>query len=241
MPGRLRIIMIVAAAAVASAACAAPLPDPLPCTACFIGELGLKLNDADPSGRTMVLQDDFYFVDPGKLVWKADRGDITDGASIPEIFKPVVGGSFEKDFLPAAVLHDHYTTKEHYVRTWNATALMFYQAMVVRQVPAIKAKTMYYAVYAFGPHWGFVAAGRDCGKNCVNAAPDPARPNLRFVRRSSDYDRPGNASELAIVQGSIARSELEGRPLSIEDLNKLARLAHVNDAFIDPAPLPNDR
>src|SRR4051812_23138207 len=88
------------------AAGAEPLPDPLPCTACFIGTLKLVDNPADSSGKTKKLADDLYFVDPDKFVWKAGKDDITDGASIPELFQPIIGGPFEADYLPAAIIHD---------------------------------------------------------------------------------------------------------------------------------------
>ena len=235
-----RLALTAVGALASSVAFAAPLPNPLPCSACFIGEIRLALNPADASGRTKIVQDDVYFVDPDKLVWKADKGDITDGASIPAIFQPIIGNAFENDFLPAAIIHDHYTTKEHYVRTWKATALMFYQAMVVKNVPAIKAKTMYYAVYTFGPHWGTLVVGHNCGHGCINMAPDPAKQNQQFVTQAADY-APDKAPEIQAVQDTIAAAELSGRPLSINDLNKLALAKHAKDAFIDPVPLPNSQ
>jgi hypothetical protein len=150
-----------------SAAVAEPLPDPLPCTACFIGKLKLVDNPADSSGKTKKLADDLYFVDPDKFVWKAGKDDITDGASIPELFQPIIGGPFEADYLPAAIIHDHYTKKAHRVRPWRDTARVFYQAMIVKGINVIKAKTMYFAVYSFGPHWDVLAKGIPCGTNCL--------------------------------------------------------------------------
>src|SRR5215831_544991 len=91
------------------------LPDPLPCSPCFIGKLTLIDNASDVSGKTKILVDDLYFVDTDRYVWKAGRNDVTDGASIPDLFKPIIGGSFEPDFLPAAVIHDHYTNRAHRV------------------------------------------------------------------------------------------------------------------------------
>lgn len=219
----------------------APLPDPPPCKACFIGNVRLRLNVSDPSGRTKVLEDDLYFIDPNGLIWKADKDDVTDGATIPGLLQLIVGNAFENDFLPAAIIHDHYTTKSHYVRTWEATALMFYQAMVVKGVSAIKAKTMYYAVYTFGPHWGYLVAGRPCGHGCINSAPDPAKTDQQFMFRPSDYDTATRKPELDAVESAIATAELQGQPMSIGDLNKMAKTKHVHDLFVDPAPLPNDR
>jgi hypothetical protein len=150
---------------------ASELPDPVPCSPCFIGQLKLIANPSDATGKTKILADDLFFVDPDKFVWKAGKGDVTDGASIPDLFKPIIGDAFEQDFLPAAVIHDHYTNRLHRVRSWRETARAFYQAMLVKGVNVTKAKTMYFAVYAFGPHWGILAKGVPCGKNCIFTAP----------------------------------------------------------------------
>src|SRR6266478_1141626 len=150
---------------------AAGLPEPVPCNLCFIGQLKLITNSSDPTGKTKILADDLFFVDADKFVWKAGKDDVTDGASIPDLFKPIIGDSFEPDFLPAAVIHDHYTKRAHRVRSWQDTARVFYQAMLVKGVDVVKAKTMYFAVYAFGPHWGVLAKGVPCGKNCIFSVP----------------------------------------------------------------------
>ena len=97
---------------------------------------------------------DLLFIDAAGLVWKANAGDVTDGASIPDILLPVTGPRFDRHFLPAAIVHDHYTDRSHLVRTWRATARVFYEAMRANRTPRIKAKLMYYAVYAFGPIGG---------------------------------------------------------------------------------------
>jgi hypothetical protein len=227
-----------------------PLPDPLPCVPCFIGALKLAANPADGSGRTKLLMDDIYFVDPQKFVWKAGKGDVTDGASIPDLFQPIIGGPFEAGYLPAAVIHDHYTDKAHRVRSWQATARVFYQAMVVNGVNIIRAKTMYFAVYAFGPHWDVIAKGVPCGKNCVFSAPlvleiesdgdiktaDIARAlpdDMQFVEEPADY-RQSHATELADVQARIEASEIQGEPLSLEEIERMAALNHPDSIFLMP-------
>jgi hypothetical protein len=78
---------------------AAEVPDPVPCSPCFIGQLKLIDNTSDATGKTKILADDLYFVDTDKYLWKAGKNDVTDGASIPSLFKPI-SGSFESDFLP---------------------------------------------------------------------------------------------------------------------------------------------
>jgi Protein of unknown function (DUF1353) len=204
---------------------AGPLPDPLPCTSCFIGTLALSDNPADPTGQTKILSDDLYFVDPAHFVWKSGKGDITDGASIPPLFQPIIGGPWESSYLPAAVMHDHYTNIAHKVRPWRDTDLMFYQAMLVNHTDVIKAKLMYYAVYAFGPHWDRIAKGVPCGENCVFEV------KTNFLYQSSDYEL-AHVDELKEVQSKIAEAELRGEPMTLSQLDELATTKHSLNVFL---------
>lgn len=231
----IRLLFILGLGGAAPPAMSAPLPDPPPCKNCFIGTVVLGINPGDPSGRTKVLGDDLYFIDPDGLAWAASKGDITDGATIPALFQVVIGSAFENDFLPAAIIHDRYTAPGHRVRDWRATARMFYQAMVVRGVPATKAKTMYYAVYAFGPHWGQLQAGVPCGRNCVNTV--PASGTVR-AEAEAEYDAPSLRAEVAQIEQQVADAEARGEPLPLSTLEAEAKTRHPNNAFIAPRPLP---
>ena len=241
------------AMAYGTSATASPLPDPPACSACFIGELTLVENPNDHTGSTKRLGEDLYFIDPDRFVWKAGKGDVTDGATIPALFQPIVGGPFENDYLPAAVIHDHYTDKEHRVRPWRDTARVFYQAMVVKGVSTIKAKVMYYAVYAFGPHWDALAPGVDCGKNCVFkapvelqmqaedgqlavAAPVMAFSQLGYAEEPADYSL-DHAAELEAVKAKVEASEIQGDPLSLDELARMARLNQTQNVFLRTATM----
>lgn len=243
-----RSLLVVALVTYSIDGWAAELPDPLPCGPCFFGELKLKPNETDVSGKTKVLLDDLYFIDPDKFVWKAGKGDVTDGASIPDLFKPIIGGSFEPAYLPAAIIHDHYTSRSHRVRSWRDTARAFYQAMLVNGVDVVKAKTMYFAVYAFGPHWGVLAQGVPCGKNCVFTAPVQlsAKPRggiepstaLIALPQGHVYAEEGadltaaHAGELEDFRKKVEASELRGTPLSLKDIETIAKLNHGDNVFL---------
>ena len=227
---------------------ATELPDPVPCSPCFIGKLQLIDNASDATGKTKILADDLFFVDPDKFVWKAGKDDVTDGASIPSLFQPIIGGSFESDFLPAAVIHDHYTNRAHRVRTWRDTARVFYQAMLVKGVNVIKAKTMYFAVYTFGPHWGVLTKGVPCGKRCIftvpaqlavstggnivaSGAPVTLAEGRVYAEESADFTET-HLSELNDIQKKIELSEVRGTPLSLKDLDAIATLNHGENVFL---------
>ncbi|MEE9314785.1 MAG: DUF1353 domain-containing protein [Rhizobiaceae bacterium] len=99
------------------------------------------------------------FVDAKKKQWVAPRGTMTDGASIPTMFVGIMGHPRSKQFLNAAVVHDAYcaTGNEdggyYHTATWQNVHRMFYDAIRVSGVPAVKAKTMYAALYLGGPRW----------------------------------------------------------------------------------------
>lgn len=97
------------------------------------------------------LEDDFRFIDPNGLQWKAPAGTQVDGASIPQIFWSLIGGPFEGSYINASVIHDYYCqTKE---RTAHDTHRNFYYGMRASQVPEWKATLMHWVVSTFGPSW----------------------------------------------------------------------------------------
>jgi hypothetical protein len=104
-----------------------------------------------PYSRNIELLEDFTYIDPMGTNWIAPKGLVSDGASIPQPFWSIVGGPLDGPYREGAVIHDEYCDTK--TCTWEAAANVFYQAMRCSNVGFLKAKTMYYAVYWFGPHW----------------------------------------------------------------------------------------
>ncbi|MGY1889295.1 DUF1353 domain-containing protein [Pseudomonas jessenii] len=96
---------------------------------------------------------DFAYTGPGpeKAFWFAPKGTVTDGASIPQIAWSVVGGPLDGQYRNAAVIHDVACVNKK--RSWQQTHMAFYTAMRAAGVDITTAKTMYAAVYHFGPRW----------------------------------------------------------------------------------------
>jgi len=99
------------------------------------------------------LLSDFGYTGPGpqKLFWLAPKGTVTDGASIPQIAWSIVGGPLDGQYRDAAVIHDVACVNKK--RSWQQTHLAFYTAMRAAGVDVTTAKTMYAAVYHYGPRW----------------------------------------------------------------------------------------
>jgi len=114
----------------------------------FSGELQVEfLSD----GRLMKLKKRYKFTGPDGVQWPVPKGAVTDGASIPRIFWPIVGGPFEGKYRNAAVVHDYYCSQR--VRQAQAVHKMFYDAMIASDVKMRDAKILYFAVRLGGPKW----------------------------------------------------------------------------------------
>ncbi len=101
--------------------------------------------------REMTLLADFSFKDPNGLIWTAKKGDIIDGASIPQMLWTFIGSPFSGKYRQASVIHDVACVEK--LRTWEVVHLAFYYAMRTSGVNALKAKIMYAGVHHFGPRW----------------------------------------------------------------------------------------
>jgi hypothetical protein len=114
----------------------------------FEGQVVARWED---DGRTMTLVEPFAYVDPRAARWSAPAGSVVNGASIPRAFWSLFGGPFTGEFREASVVHD--VACETRDRPWRAVHRMFYEACRCGGVGAVTAKTMYYAVFHYGPRW----------------------------------------------------------------------------------------
>lgn len=99
------------------------------------------------------------FIDANGWNWHAPEKSLTDGASIPEIFVPLIGFPNEPRFVNAAALHDAYcgigneSGPVYHAKTWQEVHRLFYDALVASGTPDVKAKIMFAAVWLGGPRW----------------------------------------------------------------------------------------
>ena len=114
----------------------------------FVGTVKTEWIEPD---RKMRLLDDFAYVDPAGGEWKAPKGAIVDGASIPQVLWSVVGSPYTGEYRNASVVHDVACIKRD--RPWQDVHRMFYEACRAGGVGEQKTKLMYAAVYHFGPKW----------------------------------------------------------------------------------------
>jgi hypothetical protein len=114
----------------------------------FLDELTVLLLD---EGRKVKLLKDYRYEDPAKDIWKANKDFVSDGASIPRPLWPIIGSPLTGRYRNAAIIHDYYCSIKS--RAWRDTHRAFFFAMRANGVSAVHARTMYYAVLAYGPRW----------------------------------------------------------------------------------------
>lgn len=141
-------------------------------------------------GRHMSLMEDFAYVDPFDKRWRAPKGSVVDGASIPSTFWSVIGGPFEGKYRNASVVHD--VACDEKTQSWRAVHLAFYHACRCGGVDERKAKLMYYAVHRFGPRWsegskGFRPSGVAGGSESDLREPGPEEATLEDVRKAEKF------------------------------------------------------
>jgi hypothetical protein len=204
-----------------------------PAAAAFIGTLEFAPPGCEQAGICILLQD-FKYIDPNKTEWLTVKGDKTDGASIPTWAQPFIGEPFDKSYIKAAVIHDHYC--DRHVRTWRDTHRVFYDALIELGVNVAKAKLMYYAVYLGGPKWVDLIPGKPCpnnSKNCLwNLAIDQsfeskaAKPAV--ISRPADYEQPGFQEELKNVEKLLNE---QGDMIDLKALEQRAEHLRPDDFF----------
>lgn len=196
---------------------------------CFTGKFGLIDIPGDPKHK--LLEADFGYVDPHGVGWQTNKGAKTDGASIPPLLQPFVGSPWEDGYIRAAVIHDWYCVRHVYA--WQETHRVFYDAMIASGLAKAKAKLMFYAVYAFGPSWGYPDPGVPCSitAQCVQTVgKDPV-----FVMRPGQYDDVGKLSELKAMETAIELSESTGG-FTLDQLIAIADKAHPRQTLLEKAP-----
>lgn len=113
-----------------------------------------------PDGRKVEVEKRFTFYDSHGRAWFVTPGQVFDGASIPRIAWPLVGGPFEGGHRDGALVHDAayacggrmLNPETFKVRTFTRAEAdeAFLEAMEVRGVNVITRRIMHAAVRAFG-------------------------------------------------------------------------------------------
>ncbi|SCX28616.1 hypothetical protein DSM25558_4518 [Agrobacterium sp. DSM 25558] len=197
---------------------------------CFTGKFGLVDILGDPDHKQ--LEADFGYIDANGVGWQTNKATKTDGASIPPLLRPFVGSSWEESYIRAAVIHDWYC--DRHVRTWKQTHRVFYDAMLSSGLQKPKAKLLFYAVYAFGPRWGYLVPGQPCaaGIDCIQTT----GKEVVFVQLPGELQDQSGVGELRAIAAAIDVKEDSADALTLDQLMAIADEAHPKQSLVDQKP-----
>lgn len=102
------------------------------------------LVDQSGADRGMALIENFWYLDPNGKKWKAPKGSVINGASIPRPLWSMVGSPYTDDYRRASIVHD-VACDDRTVQRKDAD-VMFYHACLAGGCSFLQAKLLYAAV-----------------------------------------------------------------------------------------------
>lgn len=198
----------------------------------YIGHLRME---ALRDGRLMRLLEPFTYVDPAGTSWPVPARAVVDGASIPRVFWPVVGGPWVGVYRDASVVHDWYCA----VRTmpWKQTHRMFYDAMLTSQVPRRQARLMFLAVRYAGPSWDdlTLANSRLLTNNGQRRLDPPgSRRAANGFATAAAADEAANALRDKLIELSMQAEQADLDVQAMERLVDAGGRAETTAAMLEP-------
>ena len=118
----------------------------------YFSTYNLKVQPLNDGSHRVRLLEDLVFVDVHGKQWKAPKGYVVDGATIPKVFQEFIGTPYGGQYVLASVIHDVAYDKR--LGTWEEVHQVFYDAMLASGVEPRKASLMYMAVYEASGRWG---------------------------------------------------------------------------------------
>lgn len=183
----------------------------------------------DDDGRNMTLREDFAYIDPRNRKWLAPAGSVVNGASIPAAFWSFIGGPFEGKYRNASVVHDVGCGEMK--ASWEEVHRVFYEACRCGGVDERMAKTLYYAVYHFGPRWQLVAETRT--ETSVNEAGQTVEKEVIVERVARLDPPPPTPEEVEQVEALIVEENPEVAAIEQTDRQALRRRPRRGDGGRD--------
>lgn len=173
-----------------------------------------------------------YFDNIQNIGFQAPAGTITDGASIPKFFIPIIGERYTKEFLRASTVHDWYVHRvglNNNQYSYLSIQRMFYHALLDSDVEPKKAKIMYLAVLI----------GSNKYKMRISTPPQECSSDIPNCLQNSSAKI--EADEIAIISSiyeseeflSALNSEIESvefqsiNPLDVKNLEERAHRVRI--------------
>lgn len=193
----------------------------------FVGRLVLE-PDGCMDGENCIVAENFGYIDKRNVGWMSSAGNITDGASIPRWAQMFVGIPFTEEYLPAAILHDHYSKSGRPVRGWFETQRMFYEVLLESGVPEPRASVLYAGVLIGSGKWIKVLEGNKQCDFAVNCVFNDNEIVESFIMEEESY---GSPKYLRIFETMRAKIE-NGSFLGTDAVEDLAKQNYPDNIFL---------
>lgn len=176
----------------------------------------------------MQLLEDFRYEDPSSKKWKAPKGSLVDGASIPRFAWSVAGGPFQVPYRDASIIHDYYC--DSMKRSWEATHRVFYDAMITSGTSETEALIKYWAVVRGGPRWDkndrwsglWPFRYRRADREDKDAAPPPPPPFPTEEGLAEEKSRQDSQARLLAEEFSLIRARVNTGNISPDEVRDIA-------------------
>ena len=190
-PAPLRILAILLIQVVIASDTFSQTVDPSQPNGYFKGTVIVEWLEHDGPDRSMILQEDFSYVDPNGKEWRVPAHTTIDGASIPKVLWSHIGPPFVGDYRRASVIHDYFCdTKSEPSKDVHR---MYYHAALAGGVSPPAAKGMYLAIRLAGPSWRFVS-GFDGSFRVIVVSPPKPELSLEEIEEAERWITSENPS-----------------------------------------------
>lgn len=114
------------------------------------GFSGQPLTRWDNDNRKMILEEEFFYIDPGGKKWTAPKGSELNGATIPRQLWGIIGPPYVGKYRRASIVHDIHVgegaNQDVSLEHRKAADRMFYQACLSDGCSKKFAKMLYIGV-----------------------------------------------------------------------------------------------
>ncbi len=132
----------------------------------FSGKVVIEVLDEIEFAQKLRLLEEVAFTDADGKVWRASKGAILDGETIPRELYATGGLPYPSEYRKAAVVHDYFCRARS--EAWRQVHRTLHAASIVEGVSEAQARILYTVVYAGG--WRWEPRGSGCYRSCHAAA-----------------------------------------------------------------------
>ena len=200
---------------------------------------------ADPEDRRMELLRDFWYKDPAGKTWKAPKGSVVDGASIPAALWSTVGSPYTGAYRRASIVHDVACDEADQAADPKAARAaadeMFYNACRAGNCPGWKAQ-MLYAGVRLGALWSRThQPAREALLATARIMPDVPEESIRTTYREIAADIEATAPASFEELKALVDQHLQARPAPIAPMAVFRSQLSLRPKLDTQAPGPKVR